>query len=222
MKYHASAHQFQYPWEQVASSFWRRYPNPNSKHVLSEDVIDRHIREDGCLYTKRLLTKTNDLPKWGQRFVGNLRKAYIIEESIVDPKKKTIVTYTKNIGTLTKVMNVEEKCEYQPSPDSPTQATDCVKQAWISSPIPLGAGWALTAFGFQRMVRNVNKASDGFKFVLANHHGDRETETVAAAKSCVKDKLKSGAEKARETAKESAGKAKEKAKQKAASVLNMN
>ncbi len=53
---------------QVASFYWRRYPNPRSQHVFSEDVLERRLTEDGRLYTKRLLTKNNKLPSWGRHF----------------------------------------------------------------------------------------------------------------------------------------------------------
>lgn len=39
-----------------------------STHVLSEDTWSREVK-DGCLYTKRILTKTNRVPKWGERYV---------------------------------------------------------------------------------------------------------------------------------------------------------
>lgn len=69
--------------------------------MLTEDTIDRSVR-DGKLYTKRLLSKTNPVPKWGERFY-NVQSVKIIEESICDPVEKTFTTYTRNIG-LTKVM----------------------------------------------------------------------------------------------------------------------
>lgn len=72
-----------------------------SSHVLTEDTISREVR-NGKLYSKRLLTKTNRVPKWGERFISkNVVK--IMEESIVDPEAKTFTTYTKNLG-YTKVM----------------------------------------------------------------------------------------------------------------------
>ena len=55
----------------------------------------------GRLHSKRLLTKTNRMPKWGERII-NARHVNVIEESIVDPKKKELCTYTRNVG-LTKV-----------------------------------------------------------------------------------------------------------------------
>lgn len=72
-----------------------------SSHVLTEDTISREVK-NGKLHSKRLLTKTNRLPKWGERFISkNVVK--IVEESIVDPEAKTLTTYTKNLG-YTKVM----------------------------------------------------------------------------------------------------------------------
>lgn len=69
----------------------------NSSHVLSEDTICRELRNDGKLYSKRLLTKTNRVPKWGERFF-KAKSVAIVEESIFDLKKRELVTYTRNIG----------------------------------------------------------------------------------------------------------------------------
>lgn len=67
-----------------------------SKHVLSEDVLHREVIETK-LHSVRLFTKTNKLPKWGERFVHS-KDVKIVEESILDPSNKTLVTYTRNIG----------------------------------------------------------------------------------------------------------------------------
>lgn len=96
-KYYENSTVFHYNWEQMVQGFWKRYPNPYSLHVLSEDTIEREIREDGKLYSKRVLTKTNRVPKWGERFF-KAKFVCIIEESLVDPKSKELKTYTRNIG----------------------------------------------------------------------------------------------------------------------------
>lgn len=96
-KYYENSTVFQYNYEQVLQGFWKRYPNPFSSHVLTEDTVERHIRPDGTLYSKRILTKTNHVPKWGERFF-KAKFVCIIEESIVDPKSKTLTTHTRNIG----------------------------------------------------------------------------------------------------------------------------
>lgn len=53
--------------------------------------------EDGKLHTRKLLTKTNPLPKWGEKFYKGPRFITIIEESIVDRESSAVVTYTRNI-----------------------------------------------------------------------------------------------------------------------------
>lgn len=57
---------------------------------------------NGKLYSKRLLAKTNGVPKWGERFISK-NVVRILEETVVDPKEKTMTTYTRNLG-YTKVM----------------------------------------------------------------------------------------------------------------------
>lgn len=64
--------------------------------MLTEDVVWREVR-DNILYSRRLLTKTNRVPDWGKRFIGTQAVA-IVEESLVDPSQKILVTYTRNIG----------------------------------------------------------------------------------------------------------------------------
>lgn len=49
------------------------------------------------LHSIRLFTKTNKLPKWGERFIQS-KDVKIVEESILDPSEKTLVTYTRNVG----------------------------------------------------------------------------------------------------------------------------
>jgi len=161
-KYFEGQQSFKFTWDQVAQAFWNRYPNPFSKHVLSEDVVWREVR-DNKLYSKRLLTKTNPLPEWGKRFISNPRVC-IVEESIVDPIQKTIVTYTRNIG-YSKVMSIEEKCTYKFNSINGSQSTEVHRQAWIMSEV-YGFARAIQAFGMDRFRKNAIKATKGFQYVL--------------------------------------------------------
>lgn len=73
--------------------------------MLSEDTFARKIKS-GKLFSKRILTKTNSsVPKWAKRFVPD-KPICIIEESIVDPKKKVFVTYTRNLGHTKIMVNI--------------------------------------------------------------------------------------------------------------------
>uniref|UniRef100_A0A0A1WV88 Protein preli-like n=1 Tax=Zeugodacus cucurbitae TaxID=28588 RepID=A0A0A1WV88_ZEUCU len=150
---------FDYSWKQVVQAYWNRYPNPSSTHVLTEDTIQREVR-DGKLYSRRLLSKTNPVPKWGKRFYNNA-PVRIVEDSVLDPKKKTLVTFTRNIG-FKKIMKVDEIVEYSEQKDGRTLA---VRRAYISSQV-FGFSRAIRAFGIERFKSNCNKAASGFNYVL--------------------------------------------------------
>ena len=51
-KHHAEDTIYQFSWDTVVTAFWRRYPNPFSTHVLTEDVLERY-REGNQLISKR-------------------------------------------------------------------------------------------------------------------------------------------------------------------------
>ncbi|XP_003743731.1 PRELI domain-containing protein 1, mitochondrial [Galendromus occidentalis] len=168
MRYFSNHDSYDFKWDQVTAAFWKKYPNPQSGHVLSEDVIFRQIN-NGSLVTKRLLTKTNGMPPLAERLVGKVGNSVkIVEESVVDLKKKTFTTYTRNIG-LTHVMQVEEKCVYTPDPTDSSK-TMCVRQAWVTSNL-MGVSRAVTQIGIARLKKNVHKASQGFKYVLEDLFG---------------------------------------------------
>lgn len=225
VKYYEDSVIFQFNWNQVAHAFWQRYPNPNSSHVLTEDTISRRVR-NGILYTTRLLTKTNRVPKWGERFIKkNVVK--IVEESTVDMKTKTLTTYTRNLGYTT-IMSIVEKVVYKVCDDNPNW-TVAKRSAWIDSQT-FGFSRALQAFGLDRFKKNCKLMYTGFNYVLAHmfphtaqymnptlsqmgfvHHLD---ETVSAKSSLAEDlqtSLQDKAEKVRDVAKKAKNLAKDKA-----------
>ncbi|KAI4457922.1 msf1/px19 related [Holotrichia oblita] len=161
-RYYESTIIFNFTWDQVAQAFWKRYPNPNSKHVLSEDTIVRKI-DSGKLFSKRLLSKTNSIPKWAERFFSGSH-IYIVEESTVDPQNKVLVTYTRNLG-YTKVMSITEKVIYKASDTYPGH-TVAVRSAWIDSQVT-GFSRAICAFGYERFKKNCSKMVGGFNYVLS-------------------------------------------------------
>lgn len=150
---------FDYSWKQVVQAYWNRYPNPSSAHVLTEDTICREVR-DGKLYSRRILSKTNHVPKWGERFYKNT-PVIIIEDSVLDTNTKTLITFTRNIG-FKKIMKVDEIVEYTEQNDGRTLA---VRRAYISSQV-FGVSRAIRAFGIERFKSNCQKTSNGFNYVL--------------------------------------------------------
>ncbi|XP_051515262.1 PRELI domain containing 1b isoform X2 [Myxocyprinus asiaticus] len=132
-KYFFSETDIESAWELVSTAFWQRYPNPYSTHVLTEDVVFREVTSDNCLVSRRLLTKTNRLPRWAERiFPGSLtRSVYIIEDSVVDLSNRSLTTLTWNINHA-KFMRVVERCVFHGERESPVR-TQLTREAWISS-----------------------------------------------------------------------------------------
>ncbi|XP_034478238.1 protein preli-like [Drosophila innubila] len=164
---------FDYSWKHVVCAYWNRYPNPSSTHVLTEDTIKREVR-DGKLYSRRLLSKTNPVPKWGARFYNNV-PVKIVEDSVLDPVKKTFTTFTRNLG-MKKIMKVDEIVIYSEQNDGRTLA---IRRAYISSQV-FGFSRAIRAFGIERFKMNGNKASNGFNYVLRRMFPQHQLTSTSA------------------------------------------
>lgn len=160
-KYYETSTTFNFNWDQVVQGFWCRYPNPHAKHVSSEDILERSVR-NGKLYTKRLLSKTGVVPKWAEHIV-NVKSVKIVEESICDPDQKTFTTYTRNVA-MTKAMSVVEKVVYKCDDAEPTK-TIAIRSAWIDSQM-FGFSRAIRAFAVERFKKNTHRMVDGFNIVL--------------------------------------------------------
>ncbi|KAM3718194.1 Sorting nexin-14 [Dirofilaria immitis] len=103
-----------YAFEQVATVFWHRYPNTTAKHVISEDFIDVAVEGDQ-IKTKKLIMKQTGtflkaVPKWMSRLT-NARVVPTVEESIFDRRKRSLVTYTRNI-TMLSTCKIHERCVF--------------------------------------------------------------------------------------------------------------
>lgn len=167
-------HSHKFPWHETAAGYWFRYPNQHSKHVFSVDTLETRI-EDGKLYTRRLIVKTNSLPSWGKHFFPDARVP-VIEESIVDPHGHKLIWYTRNIG-LVKFMSTVEKATLTQSNESDNE-TAVLKQVWIGSSI-LGFRSAIRKFGIDRYKKNCILATQGFETVLTNTFGALGKKTTA-------------------------------------------
>ncbi|XP_042084452.1 PRELI domain containing 1b isoform X1 [Haplochromis burtoni] len=170
VKYFCSSTDIRSTWDHVVSAFWQRYPNPFSTHVLTEDVVYREVTADHRLLSRRLLMKTNRLPRWAERLfpAGMSRSVYIIEDSIVDPVNKSLTTYTWNLNHTT-LMSVEERCVFQGSVEHPA-TTQLKREAWISSSI-YGFSKPIQEFGLARFKSNQVKAMKGLEYALSNLQG---------------------------------------------------
>lgn len=165
-KFWSTSHHIEHPWDQVTKFFWSRYPNPNSSHVFSEDFLEVGVDPEGNLRTKRLIMKTNKLPWWGKHLFA-ARKVAVIEETVVNPKAKVMVTYTRNIG-LRLFMGTVERAEYRPIEGPDFHSTSCEKKVWIESDL-VGLRSAIKKFGVDRFKANCVKATEGLVWAIENN-----------------------------------------------------
>ncbi|KAM9770046.1 PRELI domain containing 1b isoform 1-T1 [Menidia menidia] len=193
VKYICNSTEIKSAWDHVVSAFWQRYPNPFSTHVLTEDVVYREVTADHRLFSRRLLTKTNRLPRWAERFFpgGMARCVYIIEDSILDPVSRSLTTYTWNLNHTT-LMSVEERCVFRDSAEQPA-ATQLRREAWISSSI-YGFSRPIQEFGLARFKSNQVKAMKGLEYALSNLQGETPQRLL-------RDSVKDASGKAKEAAK---------------------
>merc|ERR1711915_480569 len=167
-KYYNTEHLHPFSWEQVSRAIFQRYPNPFASHVLSEDTVYREIINGTTLYSRRFLTKTNKVPKWGERWLSGFRRSVpLLEESYVDNEQKTITIYTRNVG-FSNFMTAIEKVVYKACPNN-TNHTVALKQAWVESNF-YGLRSAIKNFGIERFKSNCVKATEGFNYVLERIH----------------------------------------------------
>jgi len=163
-KYFNTEHIHPFSYDQVAHAIFQRYPNPFASHVLSEDTVYREIINGTTLYSRRFLTKTNKIPKWGERWLSGFRRSVpLLEESYVDNEQKTITIYTRNVG-YSNFMSAIEKVVYTACPNNPNH-TVALKQAWVESNF-YGLRSAIKNFGIERFKNNCVKATEGFNHVL--------------------------------------------------------
>lgn len=164
MKKYEGNSTFHHSWQHLATAFWKRYPNKYSVHVLSEDILDRSIDQSGQLITKRIFVKTNSCPKWIERLMKT-KNVQILEESVVDPIRKTLTTITRNLG-MTNLMTVEETCIYKPHPDNTNDWTIVERKAHFDSKLSGLKRLAVLTFGHERYKYNIRKTNSGFEQVI--------------------------------------------------------
>ncbi|XP_045146707.1 PRELI domain-containing protein 1, mitochondrial-like [Echinops telfairi] len=188
-------------WNQVFAAFWQRYPNPNSKHGLTEDLVHREVTPDQKLLSRRLLTKTNRMPRWAERlFPANVaHSVYILEDSVVDPQNQTMTTFTWNINHAW-LMVVEERCVCRVNAYN-NGWTEIHREAWVSSNLFV-VSRVVQEFGLARFKSNVTKTMKGFEYILAKLQGEAPPKTLV-------ETAKEATEKAKEMALAATGKAKD-------------
>jgi len=117
VKFYENSFTYDYSFPTVTLAYFLRYPNPYSRHVISTDVISRHVDAEGRLHTTRLHLKRSKLPKpiiklLPKSLMGsdkeNGSQSYILEESVVDVKDGSMLSTSRNLE-WTGVLSVVEQ-----------------------------------------------------------------------------------------------------------------
>ncbi|CAI5759122.1 unnamed protein product [Candida verbasci] len=132
MKLFQTEHSFNYPWDQVTAANWQKYPNELSTHVISVDILDRTINNQGILRTERLIGCKQSIPRWLSFLVGGATVSYVREISEVDLKNQTLVMKSMNL-TMNNLLLVKETIIYKPDPELNLQSTLFKQSAEITA-----------------------------------------------------------------------------------------
>lgn len=120
MKFFENNFTYDYSFPAVSLAYFLRYPNPYSRHVLTTDVIERHVDPTTQrLHTTRLHLKKSKVPsgilKLLPKGIGgsdNSGQSYILETTVVDPNEGWMKTESRNME-WTGILSVVEKQHYQ-------------------------------------------------------------------------------------------------------------
>ncbi len=129
VKFYENSFNYDYPFPAVSLAYFLRYPNPYATHVVSTDVIDRHLDpETRQLTTIRLHLKKSKIPLPVLKILpkgilgsgGDSGRSFVLEKSVVDSKEGWMRTETRNLE-WTGILSVVERQIYQ---RSGTKSTD--------------------------------------------------------------------------------------------------
>ncbi|KAF7845771.1 hypothetical protein BT93_L0704 [Corymbia citriodora subsp. variegata] len=120
MKIYSSSTEYNYSFPTVTLAYFLRYPNPYSTHVMSTDVLDRHLDPlTNRLHTVRLHLKRSKVPAGILAFLpkdwvgpGGKNSSFVLEKTTVDVKEGWMKTESRNME-WTGVLSVVEQQLYK-------------------------------------------------------------------------------------------------------------
>ena len=124
VKFFENSFSYDFPFPAVSLAYFLRYPNPYATHVISTDVIDRHLDPlTQRLTTTRLHLKRSKipptllklLPKGISGSSADAGQSYILEKSVIDVKEGWMKTESRNLE-WTGILSVVEKQLYRRPP----------------------------------------------------------------------------------------------------------
>lgn len=126
-----TAFPFPFSFPALVYAVINKYPSPLAPHVISIDVLDRTILQDGTIRSERLLGVKQDSPKWVNRLLGSQDVTFVREVSFLVPSATQIPSADRSQPyhaeppkllmastnlTLAYIMQCREAISYLPHP----------------------------------------------------------------------------------------------------------
>ncbi|KAI5481044.1 PRELI/MSF1 domain protein [Pseudohyphozyma bogoriensis] len=147
---------FDFPFPAQAYAVINKYPNPLAPHVISVDVLDRKVLDDGTVRSERLIGVQQDSPRWVRRLLGSQDITYVREVTFLVPSSITPPNLTTTPSpdqtlleppkllmastnlTLSSLLQCRESIAYLPHPwpYSPITSSTLAPQEPDSPPAP--------------------------------------------------------------------------------------
>eukprot|EP00960_Hanusia_phi_P018103 532234-Hanusia_phi.AAC.1 len=122
-----------HPFELVSTALWDKYEQ--HKFVKSVEVLSRNVDGHGRLCSTRLLTMEGKLPSYIRPFFGS-KPLYLLEEVVVDAKKRSIEVKTSNIN-FTSILACSSISRYHSSRENFFQTEYTISVSAEAFPRPL-------------------------------------------------------------------------------------
>ncbi|PWN95962.1 MSF1-domain-containing protein, partial [Tilletiopsis washingtonensis] len=162
-----------YAWPQAAFGVLHKYPNAQTTHVTSVDVIEQRFdAASGLLRLERILGVVQGAPGWVTRLLGGPDETFVREVVMIDPASSLLEMTSTNL-TLSQFLLVKEYITYTPTAGGGV-AQPCGTQFSQRALIQAGnlglaavarkvEGWSVSRFG-----SNAAKGKLGIEEVLRN------------------------------------------------------
>ncbi|KAF0988398.1 hypothetical protein HZS_4085 [Henneguya salminicola] len=164
MKHWTDLSVLEYPWKLVTLAVWNKYPNPHAPHVISNDVLDRHLDQNNCLHTVRLISFVDTIP-WPINKLFNLTTGdclHALEYSIVDAHRQVHESHTINLT----FNSLTQNCESLTYSSNPNHKTDV--RLDISVDVNLNFICDLESFQIEKYKSSREKGMRALLFTLNN------------------------------------------------------
>ncbi|RMZ79612.1 hypothetical protein DV737_g3317, partial [Chaetothyriales sp. CBS 132003] len=188
MKIYESSYDYGYAFPTVTLAYFLRYPNPYSKHVLSTDVISRHVDPDTArLHTTRLHLKKSKVPSAllkllprGLAGPEGKSQSFIVEKSVVDLREGWMETESRNMEWTGILSVVEKQCKttvtfvsklgqaktVRRRSEDAEQQHEAPKTSWLSAWSTAGLQRTVELVGVKRTQSALSNGKEGMNVVL--------------------------------------------------------